>query len=216
MTAKPIIFSAPMVRAILAGTKTETRRVLKPQPPDGALLVGLYGPRLKAVFNPVGNREGFDAADDISIPLKYLPGDLLWVREAWGHDAPDLETLRAVLEDALPGGRHYGPYYMADGDWATNHTLKKRPSIHMPRWASRVTLRVKAVKVERLQAISWDDARAEGLRWVAPTYGIDGLASSWSSDPRESFRALWNSINGDDAWDANPWVAAYTFERIKP
>jgi hypothetical protein len=86
----------------------------------------------------------------------------------------------------------------------------------MPRWASRITLEVTEVRVQRLQEISAEDAVAEGLEWVSPTFGIHGLAASWSGDPRESYRALWDSINGERApWESNPYVWALTFRRVR-
>ncbi|OWK23742.1 hypothetical protein AJ87_29455 [Rhizobium yanglingense] len=81
----------------------------------------------------------------------------------------------------------------------------------MPRWMSRLTLVVKAVKVERLHDISREDAIAEGLEWVTPTYGIAGIASTWNGDPRESYFALWDHINGAGAAAKNPWVVAYAY-----
>jgi len=120
--------------------------------------------------------------------------------------------------------------YRADGEIATG---RWRPSIHMHPWASRITLEVMAVKVERLQEISESDAVSEGLRPITKDgrlvkYGVpdsDGLPGNddygwpweqWCADPREAFTRLWNTINGPGSWDQNPWVAAYSFRVIKP
>ena len=181
MADKPILFSAPMVRALLAGTKTQTRRVLKPQP-------------------DCHNHMGHSAfmASFKALHVRYAPGDRMWVKER--------------LERA--NGEAVG--YPADGSWLPNTPwLWQRaglPSIHMPRRLSRLTLLVTDVRVERLQDISQADAIAEGLDWVAPTYGIGGIAASWNSDPRQSYAALWDSINGPGAWEENPWVVALTFD----
>jgi hypothetical protein len=195
MAEKPILFSGPMVRAILDGRKTMTRRVLKPQPPAGHSFLGIYGPHMTAVFtrNPSG-------IGDEAACIPYAPGDLLWVRENC-HRKPHVWT------------------YAADGvevPWPQRESLAGRrldycPSIHLPRKASRISLRVIAVKVERLQDITKEDVIAEGIteREGMP---LAGVVAGW----HEPFVELWNTINGHGGWEANPWVAAYSFERVKP
>ncbi len=91
---------------------------------------------------------------------------------------------------------------------------KNVPSIHMPRWASRLTLRVTDVRVQRVQDISQEDAISEGLEWVDRTWGVKGFAPSWCAVPKESFKVLWDSLNAKRGygWDINPWVAVLTFE----
>jgi hypothetical protein len=173
--ARPIIFSVPMVRAILEGRKSQTRRIKRAHE---NIAPGI-------------------TSDAIRCPYGQ-PGDLLWVRETW-YSPPK------PLNDCLG--------YAADGDHPHGCTYRKRPSIFMPRWASRLTLRITAVRVERLQEISAADSRAEGLEWVAPTYGVGGIAASWNGDPVQSYRALWESINGKGSWDLNPWVWVIEFER---
>ena len=190
-TAKPILFSGPMVRALLDGRKTQTRRILKP------------------------TTESFEAP-------KYRRGDRLWVREAH-YITDDGESEFAVFaEDSESVEEHLENMQTLMSshpqiDW-TSH-IKLRPSIHMPRWASRLTLTVTDVRVQRLQGISEGDAEAEG---IDPYSGIDpdccgylnylnNSEDGWWLAPIQSFRTLWNSINGPDAWDADPWVAAYTF-----
>ena len=175
MTIRPIIFSALMVRALLDGRKTQTRRIVK-------WLDGNLEPK-----------------------AGYSIGDRLWVRETWAHDAPSLETCRVAFEDAYPGGITYGPYYRATE--TAPDTLRWRSPIHMPRWASRLTLTVTAVRVERVQDISEDDAEAEGIEpiLVPPDGG--------GAPHVEGFRAIWQTLHSRDAWTwaQNPWVTAISF-----
>src|SRR5690606_3476388 len=156
---RPVLFSGPMVRALLDGRKTMTRRVLKPQPPDGHRFVGIYGPGLTAVFEPLSR------GDDYTVLLPYMPGDLLWVRERWSDDR------------LAPGEVYYYATALEDGLRADEVAeIRWKPSIHMPRWASRLTLEVTAVKVERLQEISDDDALSEGVTKVREhCYVIRGI-----------------------------------------
>lgn len=179
MSDKPILFSAPMIRALLDGRKTQTRRALKP--PYGTL-----------EFQPDGTWK--------PICTKFFPGDRLWVREqcaTWEGRANDV-VYRATepdqgWADLVHDQKHGAPW-------------KRRTSIHMPRWASRLTLIVTDVRVQRLQDISDADALAEGCRgYVSP-------CGDYGETPREEFHGLWNSIHGPDAWDANPWVVALTFD----
>lgn len=177
MSEKPIIFSGPMVRAILAGTKTQTRRV---DP--------------KAVFDA-----------DLA---RYQPGDRLWVRETWKRDAwcGRIIAVDGTIKDLGLVSIHYAAdaseqcrRYTATPPEPSDHW---RPSIFMPRWASRITLEVTDVRAQRLQEISAEDAKAEGME---------------SCTPYDQFRALWDSINGKRtgcAWGDNPWVWAYTFRRL--
>lgn len=211
MKERPILFSGPMVRALLAGTKTQTRRVVKPTPPAGADSFGTYyHPDPRPHFWAFGG----DALMDFAVPCPYgQPGDRLWVRETWGYFGGD-EYLyqqdtgsvgyRASQVDGLdhiPGGR-----------W--------RPSIHMPRWASRITLEVTGVRVERLQGISDADAVAEGIEkqedgigWKrGPISGDHPNTATRTAFPKIAFQSLWESINGPDSWAANPWVWAVEFK----
>jgi len=221
---KPILFSGPMVQAILAGRKTQTRRVLKPQP-DTSKISAPFHPEPRGdrqwVFMARDDFPGYSyATEDFKTP--YAVGDLLWVREAW-------RPVGSLSECTGPEDIRY----RATASDAECATATWRPSIHMPREFSRITLRVTAVKVERLQDISETDAIAEGFARVSKDgqlfkYGIpdrDGLPGDdsvgwpwreWRADPRDAFQVLWSSINGPDSWEPNPWVAAYTFERVKP
>lgn len=232
MKERPILFSGAMVRAILAGQKTQTRRVVK---------VG----HLYSVENAHGaSRE--EMRDRRNMPVQRLPngvnvtpfcpygqpGDRLWVREN-GWQRPE-RTPKMLRE----GADTWAPYYFdADGisvDEAADFKawgFKRRPSIHMPRWACRIVLEIVGVRVERLQDISEADARAEGLKGLSKDgnlikYGIpdrDGLPgndddgwqwAAWEADPRRAFRRLWESINGAESWSANPWVWVIEFKRV--
>ncbi|WP_199091598.1 hypothetical protein [Bosea sp. ASV33] len=195
---RPILFSAPMVRALLDGRKTQTRRILKPQP-------------LGHVIHYGWQAEGGAFWTDQNFESRRIPfwtGDRLWVREA--------------LECA--NGEAIG--YPADGTWFPNDcwrwARKSLPSIHMPRAYSRLTLTVTNVRVQRLQEISADDAVAEGVTttefWRPKDVEGKPFEDKWWDDltfwqnyPQIAFRALWESINGTESWRANPWVAAYTF-----
>ncbi|MCT8970607.1 hypothetical protein [Microbaculum marinisediminis] len=223
---RPILFSGPMVRAILHGRKTQTRRVLKPQPPADMALVGIYAPKLTAVF-------GYVAPDaDCKIPLRYIPGDLLWVRESvWqsarypgtlpsGEPEPTSWLWGRRIHYAIDGNppnvpnRHY-PEAFRNGAFAApdpDAVWLKRPSIHMPRWASRLTLRVTDVRVQRVQDITKAHAIAEGC---AGCLGPNPcFPDEWDPSPDEEFRDLWERLNAPRGfgWEANPWVAAITFE----
>lgn len=213
MTVRPILFSGPMIKALLDGRKSQTRRVLKPQPPEGFAFLGIYSPRLTAVFEDLS----LDARKDHAVRLPYAPGDLLWCRESLQAESNDQGhrwiTYRA--DRSLPVSGHIR------WDWQRD-TL---PSIHMPRWASRLTLRVIGVRVERLQDISEADAIAEGC-WpyfdgenpeLVPTPdGHDDIEMFPLRGPIDDFHRLWDSLNARRApWDSNPWVAAASFSVIK-
>lgn len=187
MKERPILFSAPMVLALLAGTKTQTRRSVKSQPTaepgrDGSWMWGhkdLGGLFAEHVFG--------DCMAKLA-PCPYgTPGDRLWVRETF---AP------ADSDDARAGRWEYR------ADNPDPLCMKWKPSIFMPRSASRLTLEVTGVCVERLQQISEADAKAEGVG-----YHVGG--------PVLAYRTLWKSINGAGSWKANPWVWVVTFKRIE-
>ncbi|HEV2540252.1 MAG TPA: hypothetical protein VGU03_11145 [Frateuria sp.] len=206
MRELPILFSAPMVRAILDGRKTQTRRVCKDQ--------HLPGHKPSLLECPYGK-----------------PGDRLWVREAWRVPVSldDLSGKR-IAEKCLQAG-YRSPWcptqYEADGartsekDWrefgphpSTTAPGRYRHARFMPRWASRITLEVTGVRVERLQAISEADSIAEGL--LRDREGWRGAPDlPWFASPLAAYRSLWESINGDGSWDANPWVRVVEFRRIE-
>lgn len=201
MTDRPILFSAPMVRALLAGTKTQTRRAWKVQPPPGIRV---------AIVNNTTKRYGG-------------PGDRLWVREslrAMRNDDDEIFAY-AYAADGVRVRRDPGLGAAFSDGMAFAHLARPGgvPSIHMPRWANRITLNVTGVRVERLQAISGADAIAEGaprLACYGPDCmdGPDGCNARGCEGARDWFSALWKSINGAESWDANPWVEVVEFERV--
>jgi len=213
---KPILFSGPMIRALLDGRKTQTRRVLKPQPPKDELGYEIGTVRGPEWYHPaVVGKDGelepgkqvwgvYDDWGEWGARVPYMPGDLLWVREKAYYGPNRI----AYAADNVPiGGRDrvegWGP---------------ARSSIHMPRWASRITLEVTAVRVQRLQEISDDDALAEGVTKVRDNcYVIRGIdydeIGLCHSGPIAPFAKLWDSLNAKRGfgWDQNPWVIATTF-----
>lgn len=199
MKSRPILFSSPMVRALLDGSKTQTRRIVKPQPAQ--VLPHATTPliRLRATD------ETLSLWND-ACPYGQL-GDRLWVRETWANIA-------------LSG---YHPVYVFRAEISKPEIwegVKWKPSIHMPRAASRITLEITDVRVERLQDISEPDAIAEGIEWGRhePKIDMEGYrmygAAGITNDSRLSYRTLWDSINGPGSWNSNPWVWAITFKRL--
>jgi hypothetical protein len=193
---KPILFSAPMVRAILAGQKTQTRRVINPQPKNHVILANDGKWYVSYYINP-----------GVEVKPRYVKGDTLWVREtfvtaAWADCfAPRDVAKTTPIRYAADGTS--GELVMWNGP--DEEAGKLRPSIFMPRWMSRIALKVTAVRAERVSQISNEDARAEGAKLGA-----------WFNY-RNAFAHLWDSINAARGfgWKANPWVWAYTFRRVK-
>ena len=208
MKERPILFSGDMVRAILEGRKTQTRRVIKPQPSmDGMELFTILsttGPKKDegkhhwAMMDEKRISFKHDDKELFSSPYGYK-GDRLWVRETWAEKSGKLAPYCSNIQ------------YRADGDdlvWA----LKWKPSIHMPRWASRITLEVLDVRVERVQEISDIEAMAEGIHTgVCHKMGMQNAGS------RNEFSALWDRINFKRGfgWGKNPWVWVVEFRRIE-
>ena len=192
MKERPILFGNPMIRAILEGRKSQTRRVVKPQPDDCMVQQGAVYRHPRNIGRYIGNTE--------RAPCPYgVPGDRLWVRETWRQD---------------PGER--GVDYRANGKPASiNHDEYARwtwrPSIHMPRAVSRITLEIVDVRVERLQEIKEDDAKAEGC---SPLVESDGSVTCGRR--KTVFRELWDSINAKRApWASNPFVWVLEFRMTK-
>lgn len=203
MADRPIIFSAPMVLALLEGRKTQTRRVLG-RHGEGRGRYNIFNADPawsdSYVLDP-GNAEWRER----DTPWKV--GDRLWVREAWAAGACAGDMPPSHLAPRFWRVENGGLWYRAGGEPAHPITPrgKWRSPIHMPRWASRLTLTVTDVRVQRLQEISEEDALAEGVeRTRFPERGDWG----W---PQERFRTLWERIHGPGAWEANPWVAAISF-----
>ncbi|WP_337025217.1 hypothetical protein [Pantoea anthophila] len=231
MKERPIIFNADMVRAVLDGRKTQTRRIMRVQPsadfcpmnmelkrdfnarwytPGMVDKDGYLQPAKKQTFGVASEDEGY------TCPFGAV-GDRLWVRETWSvvshafdddglmiDYVPD-RPAKAVHEQPFGRGYYSGhAIYAADGgftwgddDGCVDGRSCWKPSIHMPRWASRITLEITGVRVERLQDISGADMQAEGMRW------------------REEFPCLWEAIYGADSWQANPWVWVVEFKRME-
>lgn len=189
MKERPILFSTPMVRATLEGRKTQTRRIMKPQPQKNINfpVVGQY----------------------LQKPCPYgVPDDHLWVRETWSPAFKRTKSNSGVIYRADYGFRKdLSEYYI-------NH--KWRPSIFMPRWASRITLENTEVRVQRLQDITEEDAKSEGVK---DNHGVfhQSIQSQIDNVYRRNFAVLWDEINAKRGfpWDSNPWVWAITFKRVK-
>ena len=212
---RPILFNAPMVRAILEGRKTVTRRAVKIQP------------RTKADIGSYGLGQPFIRNPDVTKPNPECPygqsGDRLWIRETWYCDHFEVMRGPYLKPDGLDIGEAIDDgtlVYAADGltPYEADQPIWK-PSIHMPRWASRILLEITDVRVERLQDISEDQAKAEGVRLykehaeLGDWWHVEGI-ETYSADPRKSFELLWNATGGD--WDANPWVWVVEFKRVTP
>ena len=212
MKERPILFSSSMVRAILDGSKTQTRRVVKPQPEwvnenagCGIATGGGIMPSPRADW--LHWRGSRLLRPEPRCPYG-LPGDRLWVRETFAI-VPRTAYARSdgVQQTLRPDDDHDAAIYRAGWD-RSNGGFRWRPSIHMPRWASRILLEIADVRVERLQDISEADAKAEG----AHNHKYNGLDLAYA----RAYSDLWESINGPDSWAANPWVWVVEFRRIEP
>ena len=211
MTARPILMSGAMVRSLLAGTKTQTRRIVK-----GVALDWLDG---------VGFDPAFLTHPGNDVCPYGRPGDLLWVRETWGAGTRpcsfsgwvDGIEYRADCEGDEPPPLHP---IIPEHVEADSIRAGWRPWIHMPRWASRLTLELTEVRVERKQAISAEHAIAEGIEpvfngsgercgWLNYLYSGDGTGHF--TDPRDSYASLTDFINGPGSWDANQWLWVLSF-----
>lgn len=227
---RPILFNGPMVRAILEGRKTQTRRVVKLR--RGASTSGAFWDH--PGYEPAELRSGKWAFRDkkergeakaaLGSPDWDCPygeaGDRLWVRETW-QSFGDSSTIRPRVPHACQ------VRYDATGTTAWCRVpegargvypamFRSRPSIHMPRWASRITLEVVAVRMERLQDISAADALAEGApEWAEDTVQGDRYPARAPGLERHWYMQLWESINGVGSWDANPWVWVVEFKRVE-
>lgn len=217
--ARSILFSGPMVRALLNGSKTQTRRTrgldeVNESPDDWKLLSFqqslLHNGQWAGFFNSRVDATG------LIVTCPYGgPGERLWSRETWAENESALGVpviqYRAggyVIHGAT-GERRFGTWkdeiYPGDAG-EVGEPDKWRPSIHMPRWASRITLEIESVRVERVQEISHADALAEGVEYDV------SKPDGW---PLERFHKLWNSVNGPGAWGRNDWVWIITFKRVE-
>jgi len=209
MKERPILFSGAMIRAIMAGQKTQMRRVIKTQPE-------VTEQRLREMG---AWKDGFTLSQHVDTAWQHgfidvdcpygQPGDRLWVRESWSTDS--------TLDAKPPSSFKAWPIrYVADGkiikhgSFFGNADGKTRPGIHMPRWASRILLEVVSVRVERLQSISEADAEAEGIDFLRHVQDADETLTA-----RDLYECLWDGINGAGSWEANPWVWVVEFKRIE-
>ena len=220
---KGLIFNSEMVRAILDGRKTQTRRPIKWK---------------QTRFTEIGEREDgskwpwsedAEHACDFWHPCPFgAVGDRIWVRETFtGHylDDDQIQDIKDGRDKASSLCEYRADYpdgYQAADGWT--------PSIHMPRWASRILLEITDVRVEQLNAISPEDAESEGLErtnftgfgdepglpsYPEPDVYFDPLKKQWKEYPPEAFAGLWESIYGEESWKANPWVWVIEFKRVE-
>lgn len=229
----PVIFSAPMVRALLDGSKTQTRRILNCKMPAAPAIDNVlpknvarhdlpyfdaYCGERKTPENPRGMSPNWCwwTRDDRqclpTVNVKYAPGDRLWVREGWKPHS----IYAGMKPRDMPRAN---VFYLSDQTYEPSG-VRGLPSIHMPRWASRLTLIVTGVKVERLDDISHADAIAEGCKVINDhCYVFGGTrydeAELCHSSPVTAFSCLWSELHGDESWEKNPFVVAVTFRVIK-
>ncbi|WP_449540971.1 hypothetical protein [Enterobacter ludwigii] len=251
MKERGMIFNGEMVRAILDGRKTQTRRIMKDQPSDGFhpthngydldLNAHWYTPGVvdKNGYLQPAKKDVFGVADDnegYTCPFGAV-GDRIWVRETWGvvsHELDEDGRIQPWSPDRPATDIHEMPFgngyysghaiYAADGDftWGDDDGYEDgrscwKPSIHMPRAACRILLEVTGVRVERLNSISQEDAQAEGMELTGwrPTYSDpDSGGEVWT--PYDNFAQLWESIYGEESWQANPWVWVIEFKVASP
>ncbi|HBS5781345.1 TPA: hypothetical protein MAK69_002699 [Klebsiella aerogenes] len=242
MTERGMIFNGEMVRALLSGRKTQTRRIMKPQPepcPRGGHWwpSNVFKTMLHIEEEMQNGKGGWGGLVGDACPFGDV-GDRIWVRETWGAVSHELDEdgriqpwtpdrPATVIHEMPFGNGYYSGHaiYAADGDftWGDDDGYEDgrscwKPSIHMPRAASRILLEITDVRVERLNAISEEDARAEGI--------IDGGCLNCGEpepcgcanpepDTTDAFAYLWQSIYGQENWNANPWVWVIEFKRIE-
>ncbi|EPK7688202.1 hypothetical protein K7Y63_003806 [Serratia marcescens] len=235
MKERPVIFNGEMVRAILDGRKTQTRRIVNRSADIESISThldwvhsGAYGkcrPSDKEYANKAESLKssGLHAFRDangrlfgLHCPFGYT-GDRLWVRETF------MDLTGTGIEATT--GKFEGFAYRADtpagsyGDEVRKeYGLKWTPSLHMPRWASRMTLEITAVRVERLNDISQEDAQAEGMEltgWIPSYSNPDNAGFDETFTPYDNFAMLWQSIYGEESWSANPWVWVIEFKRVE-
>ncbi|WJD60635.1 hypothetical protein [Pseudomonas kurunegalensis] len=246
---RPILFSGPMVRAILEGRKAVTRRPVKPGFPSSVTEAFPYAGAPHAWMPALPSGEPW--YEQVRECPYGRPGDRLWVRETWLEDPEDDGTWAYTQYMGCKGSplsdipkRFQKPEHCIFRATWDGSALRWRPSIHMPRWASRILLEITDVRVERLQDISDDQAKAEGM--VYTDFGMQELPGKASIDggktfhplkpqqapgwhagdathpdqcldrARWAFANLWEKINGENSWDANPWVWVVEFKRIEP
>lgn len=218
---RPILFSAPMVRALLAGTKTQTRRIVKGAP---RLITPFIGADDKPTHE-FGLHFTHERVINKHVRCPYgAPGDRLWVRETWRFNWASGEG--SEVEYRADAAKHIWPVNAKESKFLDGGA-KWKPSIFLQRQFSRLALEVTGIRVERLQEITEIDAKAEGVQGVAlrdggkgwRNYVIERESSGINSTfrtARDSYESLWESINGADSWAGNPWVWVVSFGAVKP
>lgn len=206
MKERPILFNGEMVKAILAGRKTQTCRTVKLSEHGQFMCSRTTSCEIKDGVGPWWHPHGGHPGEPL--PKEMIEaacphgksGDRLWVRETWNADWCDKVIYRAGGGSAIAAG------YSSEPKW--------KPSIHMPRWASRITLEITGVRVERIQDISEADAMAEGFH--GPLTGTDWFGiNQIGKPPSQCFRELWEGMTGDESWDENQWVWVIAFAMVK-
>ncbi len=232
MKERPIIFSGTMIRAILEGRKTQTRRIVKPQPQTHELIFWREDDEYPSwvIGEALGVGENYIASCGRFIDCPFgKPGDRLWLRENFQLETLLNDISAGTLKDSKDAVR-----YCADGfvrGEAIDNFGRVRSGRFMPRWASRITLEVTQVRVERLQGISEEDAEAEGVYrserhmdrtpWIAPDVLMTNVCGDRETDvpchrtARDAFKCLWESIHGAGSWKDNPLVWCVSFKRIE-
>lgn len=219
MKESGMIFNAEMVRALLDGRKTQTRRIIK----DCTVGRDPISKFIKIEKKFIGCYPE-DVPELIRECCPYgVPGDRIWVRETFQGPLFDYDLMDSYCKDPTPFEKPEFCVYKADGvpapefyDADDELHCCWRPSIHMPRWASRILLEITDVRVERLNSISQEDAQAEGLELTGwrPTYS-DPDSGGEVMTPYDNFAQLWESIYGEESWKANPWVWVISFKRVE-
>ncbi|WP_374736278.1 morphogenetic protein [Klebsiella variicola] len=221
MKERGMIFNGEMVRAILDGRKTQTRRIMAPQPTDDIERCIFPNPEAIGWKSSLRHKHGSTTAHFCHYGK---PGDRIWVRETFQGPLFDYDLMDSYCKDPTPFEKPEFCVYKADGvpapefyDADDELHCCWRPSIHMPRWASRILLEITDVRVERLNSIHDVDAMREGIQNLTTCshadFGIPGVVNA--QHPVRAFQLLWESIYGADSWRANPWVWVIEFKRVE-
>lgn len=218
MKERPILFSEQRVRALLADRQRQTRRIMKSQLPGPAQdnHEGCYG--IDVLHNQQqGNR--VTGMENLSFHCPFgQPGDRLWVRETWrGPLVSPTEVAHYQRQPAAFENSAYCQYRADSGDWdgePDNQHSGWQAGIHMPRWASRITLQITGVRVEKVQAISEQDIEAEGVQYTSHFLNSFFAAQTPGVAPQDTWRRAWATQYGDTSWEVNPWVWVIDFQRL--
>lgn len=221
MKERGMIFNGEMVRAILDGRKTQTRRIMAPQPADDIERCIFPNPEAIGWKSSLRHKHGSTTAHFCHYGKR---GDRIWVRETFQGPLFDYDLMDSYCKDPTPFEKPEFCVYKADGvpapefyDADDELHCCWRPSIHMPRWASRILLEITDVRVERLNSIHDVDAMREGIQNLTTCshadFGIPGVVNA--QHPVRAFQLLWESIYGADSWRANPWVWVIEFKRVE-